>query len=230
MSKKFEVLDRMDLLIEGWKSSNDSRRVFLSCYRLMTGNMLIALDKEVFHDPEWINTLLHRFANYYFDALNCYDCGETTSKVWHEVHLHTAEKELRDVQYLLMGVNAHINYDLVLTLYDMLHQDWNNLNIKQQLLRYQDHCKVNEIIADSIDAVQDELLSPSDPMMSWIDKAFGRVDEYLLSRLITSWRQEVWDQACTLMASADKDEQERIRQKLESSVLKRNNLISVDIF
>lgn len=230
MSKKFEVIEQMDLLITGWQEKGDARKVFLSCYRLMTGNMLDALDKGVFHDPDWINTLLHRFANYYFDALNCYDCGENTSKVWLEVHLCTAEKELRDVQYLLMGVNAHINYDLVLTLYDMLHQDWKELSKKEQILRYEDHCKVNEIIAASIDAVQDELLSPSDPVMGWIDRAFGRVDEYLLSRLITSWRQEVWDQACVLISSSNVDEHERIRIKLEKSVLKRNKLISVDIF
>lgn len=230
MSNKFEVLEQMDLLIADWQEKGDARKVFLSCYRLMTGNMLNALDKGVFHDPDWINALLHRFANYYFDALKCYDCGENPSKVWYEVHLRTAEKELRDVQYLLMGVNAHINYDLVLTLYDMLHQDWKDLSKKEQLLRYEDHCKVNEIIAASIDAVQDELLSPTDAVMSWIDKAFGRVDEYLLSRLITSWRQEVWDQSCVLMSSSDVDEHERIRLKLEKSVLKRNNLISVDIF
>jgi DNA-directed RNA polymerase subunit N (RpoN/RPB10) len=230
MSNKFEVLDRMDLLIGVWKPSNDARQIFLSCYRLMTGNMLNALDKGAFHDPEWINTLLHNFADYYFDALACYDCGKPVSKVWQEVHQYTNEKKLRHVQYLLMGVNAHINYDLVLTLYDMLHEDWKNLSKEEQILRYQDHCKVNEIIAASIDEVQDELLSPSDPVMGWIDTAFGRVDEYLLSRLITSWRQEVWDQACVLMSSSDMDEQENIRLKLENSVLKRNHLISLDFF
>lgn len=228
-SNKIEVLDKMDSFIESWETSNDSRQIFLKCYRLMTANMFLALEKDVFHDPVWINTLLHRFANYYFDALNCYDCGGNTSKVWHEVHLLTSEKELREVQYLLMGVNAHINYDLVLTLYDMLHENWNDLSKKDQTLLYEDHCKVNEIIAASIDAVQDELLSPADPMMGWIDKAFGRVDEYLLSRLIMSWRQEVWDQACALMTSADKEKQEYIRLRLEKNVIKRNKLLSISL-
>lgn len=224
------VLDRMDLLIRGWQEKEDSRQFFLRCYRLMTGNMLDALDKEAFHDPDWIHTLLHRFADYYFEALDCYDCGRTTTKVWHEVHQLTAEKELREVQYLLMGVNAHINYDLVLTIYDLLHLEWKELSDSEKLARYQDHCKVNEIIAASIDAVQDELLSPSDPFMDLIDQAFGRMDEYLLSKLITNWRQEVWDQACSLLVISDELEREEIRKKLEASVLKRNKLISLDFF
>ncbi|PZX46864.1 DUF5995 family protein [Algoriphagus chordae] len=227
MPNKSEVLQRMDTLVEAWKTNDDSRQVFLSCYRLMTGNMLEALNKEAFHDPQWIHTLLHSFAEYYFDALNCYDCGKPVSKVWMEVHQYTLERELRHVQYLLMGVNAHINYDLVLTLYDMLHQDWQNLSPKEQKQRYEDHCKVNEIIAATIDKVQDELLTPADPVMGWIDTAFGRMDEYLLSRLITSWRQEVWDQACSMILS-EENQREVLRLSIENSVIKRNKLIALD--
>lgn len=228
MQNKREVLHRMDSHIDTWKAANDSRQVFLSCYRLMTGNVVEALDKGTFHDPEWINNLLHRFAEYYFDALACYDCGKPVSKVWHEVHQFTAGKKLRQVQYLLLGVNAHINYDLVLTLFDMLHEDWQTLSPLEQKLRFEDHCKVNEIIAASIDQVQDELLSPADPVMGWIDKAFGRMDEYLLSRLITSWRQEVWDQACGMIAESEDIQREVLRLTIEISVIKRNKLIALD--
>lgn len=229
MTQNLEVLHRMDVLLAGWKTTNDSRQIFLSCYRLMTGNMLESLDKGAFHDPEWIRTLLHKFADYYFNALNCYDCGEEVSKVWMEVHQFTAEKKLRHVQYLLMGVNAHINYDLVLTLFDMLHQDWQHLTPLEQQQRYEDHCKVNEIIGGTIDRVQDELLSPADPVMGWIDKAFGRVDEYLLSVLITSWRKEVWDQACSMIAFSEENQREVLRLSIEKSVLKRNRLLAFDL-
>ena len=228
MPNKSEVLQRMDLLIESWKTNNDSRQVFLSCYRLMTGNMADALDKAIFHDPEWINTLLHSFAEYYFDALACYDCGKPVSKVWHEVQKFTAEKELRHVQYLLMGVNAPIKYDLVLALFGMLPKDWQNLSVQEQNLRFEDHCKVNEIIAASIDRVQDELLSPADPVMGWIDKAFGRMCEYLLSRLITSWLQEVWDQACSMIAVSEENQPEVPRFSIEKSLIKRNKLLALD--
>lgn len=228
MSTYHEVLHRMDSLIKGWENNNDSRQVFLSCYRLMTGNMLEVINEGSFHDPDWIYTLLHRFADYYFDALDCYDCKRPVSKVWKEVHQLTLEKKLRDMQYLLMGVNAHINYDLVLTLYDLLHQGWNQLSPIQQEMRFKDHCKVNEIIAGTIDQVQDELLNPTDELMNWIDKAFGRMDEYLLSQLITAWRQEVWDQAYLMISSTEEIQREELRLSIEKRVIKRNKLIALD--
>ena len=35
--------------------------------------------------------------------------------------------------------------------------------------------------------------------MKVIDQLFGRLDEYLLSILITSWREEVWQHAIKLI-------------------------------
>ncbi|SIN67105.1 hypothetical protein SAMN05444394_0482 [Algoriphagus halophilus] len=228
MATNLDVLNRMDFLIRDWKTKNDDRQVFLSCYRLMTGNMFQAIEMDEFHDRVWISTLLHRFANYYFDALECYDCGKTSPKIWQEVHQCTAELNLRQVQYLLMGVNAHINYDLVLTLFDLLDQEWPHLSREEQQLRYEDHCKVNEIIATSIDQVQDELINPSDLLMEWMDHVFGNLDEYLISSLITHWRQEVWDQACVLLGTKGIEHREILRAKLERSVLKRNRILAID--
>jgi hypothetical protein len=39
----------------------------------MTEKMLVALEQGSFEDVEWVDRLLHRFADYYFDALSCYE-------------------------------------------------------------------------------------------------------------------------------------------------------------
>ena len=83
-----------------------------------------------------------------------------------------------------MGVNAHINYDLVLALFDMLQPEWKQLSNQQKQIRLEDHNYVNQVIARTIDRVQDELLEPSNPGLAWVDKLFGRVDEFLISKLI----------------------------------------------
>lgn len=83
-----------------------------------------------------------------------------------------------------MGINAHINFDLVLTIYDMLKEEWSQLSDLERQDRYEDHVKVNDIIYNSIDAVQDTIIEKEHPSMDIIDKLFGRVDEYLLSRFI----------------------------------------------
>ena len=141
------MLQQMDAHVRNWQQQDDQRHVFLTCYRMMTANMLLAIEENKFHDREWVSKLLHHFADYYFEAVSCYDCGNNVPPVWQEVHQLTMQNKLLKVQSLMIGVNAHINYDLVLALYDLLEPDWNQLSETDREKRYEDHCKVNEIIA-----------------------------------------------------------------------------------
>ncbi len=221
------VLLQMDQYIQAWQQSDDQRHIFLSCYRMMTANMLQAVEANRFQDKEWVSKLLHHFADYYFDALACFDCGETAPPAWQQVHQYTREDKLHRLQYLLLGVNAHINYDLVLTLYDMLQPEWASLTEAQRKIRHEDHQLVNEVIAHTIDAVQDEIIEREDRFMALIDRAFGRLDEYLLSRLISSWRQDVWEKAQEMLLAESPAEREALRRKVEASVMRRGRLLGV---
>jgi len=219
------LLQQMDEQIAAWEHTGDRRRVFLRCYRMMTGNMLEAIEEGYFRDSVWINTLLHRFADYYFKALHCYDCGDPVTRVWKDAHHLTQDEGLHNLQRLLLGINAHINYDLVLTLRDMLQTEWETLTTEQRKARYVDHCLVNQVIGASIDQVQDDILEPGDPVLAIMDRLLGRVDEYLVSRLIRKWRQEVWEQAEYFLADPGQTNQERLRKELETSVLRRGERI-----
>ncbi len=221
MSDSQLVLEKMDGRIRAWKECGDSRFVFLSCYKMMSTNMLLALSEGEFHDREWVNELLNHFADYYFDGLSCFDCGDRTPEVWLAAHNATLEKELSEVQMLVLGVNAHINYDLVLALYDMLAPEWESLSEEQKKLRYEDHCHVNSIIARTIDAVQDSILEPESRFLAFLDVVFGRVDEYLISRLISSWREDVWNNTQGMLQLANEAEKEVFRKKIETEVLQR---------
>ncbi|MCB0705270.1 MAG: hypothetical protein KDC34_08175 [Saprospiraceae bacterium] len=218
------MLQRMDHYIEEWQGADDHRQIFLACYRMMTERMMAAIEAGSFMDREWVLKLLNHFGDYYFNALECYDCGRTTPLVWQQVHQITREEKLHRLQYLILGVNAHINYDLVFTLYDMLEPEWASLSDVDRKIRYEDHCMVNEIIANTIDKVQDEILEPSDRIMALIDRLFGRLDEYLLSRLIRKWRREVWENTQLMLAATDPSQKEALRKSIEEEVMHRGRL------
>ena len=78
---------------------------------------------------------------------------------------------------------------------------------------------VNAIISSTIDAVQDTVVEPASPIMALVDQVLGRMDEWLLSQLITSWRQEVWNVAIHLLETPEACEREAIRQEQEMKVL-----------
>lgn len=221
------VLIKMGEYVDQWKASNDGRHIFLSCYHLMSTNMMVSLQNKEFNDHIWVDQLLHRFADYYFESLSCYDCGDATPEVWNYAHKATSHSHLSEIQLLILGVNAHINYDLVLALYDLLKPEWNSLSEDQKLQRYNDHFHVNKVIANTIDKVQDDVLAPLSPELRWIDRLLGRLDEYLISKLILSWREEVWENTQHLLSLEPLEEQEKFRQELERAVLKKADLIAM---
>lgn len=222
--EQISVVDQMHEIITGWGETQDSRAIFLSCYAMMTQNMLIAIDNDEFHDCEWVNTLLHRFADYYFDALNAYDDHNETTAVWQLTFDAAQRPRTHVLQHLLLGVNAHINYDLVFTIFDMLNEHWVNLSPEDIQRRYQDHCHVNEVIYRTIDAVQDDVVERHSSAMDIIDKVFLTLDEWLLYRLICGWREQVWQDATQLMQCTELEAPD-VRRLVEYRAVQRGEAI-----
>jgi hypothetical protein len=216
----------MQSLVQEFEKISDRRAIFLNCYLLMTQNMLKAIEAGEFNDSGWVHTLLHHFADYYFEALSAYELDNPSAPaIWRVAHRAAGEPETLVLQNLLLGVNAHINYDLVLTLVDLLEPEWRQLPANQRQQRHSDYCQVNKIISHTIDTVQDEVVERYSPLMDVLDKMFGSLDERLISQLITNWRDEVWDEAVALLTTADIEERQRLLDQIEATTQKRAEAI-----
>lgn len=226
MTDQSAVTGRMDAQIEEWEKRSDHRAIFLRCYSMMTHNMLTAVRAGQFHDPDWVTSLLNHFAGYYFNALEAYEAsGQSAPPVWMVAHEAADREGTLALQNLLLGVNAHINYDLVLTLVDILGPEWSDLIESQRQTRYQDHCHVNTIIGKTIDAIQDQVIEIEQPDMDLIDKALGPLDEWLMSNLISNWRDEVWDQAVEILEIRGSEARLAKRGRIEDTTLARAEAI-----
>jgi hypothetical protein len=221
------VIERMQALIRKWEAEADQKSVFLSCYLMMTENMLTAIEQDEFIDTDWVVRLLHHFAEYYFHALESYEQDpSTTPLVWKLAYSDTGHITITPLQKLLLGVNAHINYDLVFTLVDLLKPEWETLSEDQRVLRYTDHCHVNQVIGQTIDSVQDLVIEPAMPIMDLVDKLLGPIDEMLISHLITHWRETVWKNAIHLLETEDAEEQTRLISHIGKEALQIGEFIS----
>ncbi len=216
------LLDRMTARAAEWEVCGDKRYIFLQCYTLMTSNMLEAVRQGRFSDPVWVENLLRSFAGYYFDALSMYEGQpDQTPAVWKQAHDASCTGKLHVMQHLLLGVNDHINYDLVLALYDEIAADWQVMSVEQRTMRKSDHDQVNRIIAETIDRVQDEVIEKHSPFMAVVDRLMGRVDEWMLSELISGWRREVWNETCTMLAATTPEQRDEMKAALEAKVMKK---------
>lgn len=220
------TVDRMVALLDQWEQGGDQRAPFLRCYLMMTRNMLTGVQTGEFHDAAWVDRLIHRFAEYYFDATHAFDASHSDCPaIWSGAHGAATQGSVFIVQRLLLGINAHINYDLVLALVDLLEEEWPSLTDEQKARRFEDYATVNAVIARTIDDVQDLVVEKEAPWLDFFDKAMGRVDEWLVSRIIIRWRRGIWDRAVQMLDSESIDGREAVRREVEADALVRADAI-----
>jgi hypothetical protein len=81
------------------------------------------------------------------------------------------------------------------------------------------------VIYRTIDAVQDQVVERYSPAMNVVDHVFGTLDEWLLGRLITSWREQVWAFAAQLVQCDCDADSLRVRQAVELQSMKRAHAV-----
>jgi flagellin-specific chaperone FliS len=222
MIGKDPVLARMKGLLGDWESAKDRRLIFLTCYELMTQNILAAIEAKDFEDVNWVATLMENFAGYYFHALEVYEDDQANSPAaWRIAFKAAHDPRTHVLQNLVLGVNAHINYDLVLALSDLLAPEWPQLSTEQRKMRYRDHCHVNDIINQTINAVQDQVIDRFEPWFAVVDKVLGPVDEWMTSLLISEWREEVWKYATRIIDPAEFMDKQTVIQHVERVSIQR---------
>jgi hypothetical protein len=91
-------------------------------------------------------------------------------------------------------------------------------------MRYFDHCHVNDIIGQTVDAVQDNVVEHWRPSMDILDKLLGPLDEWMTSQLIRFWREEVWKHAM-LFLQTSRSNREGLRRQIESETIQRAEII-----
>lgn len=223
------LLQRMEQQLTLWQEQADRRATFLACYTLMTRHMLAGLETERFADGPWVHQLIHDFAAYYFVALATYE-GQANGllpEVWSQTHRMTLDPETPVIQSLLMGVNAHINCDLALVLDDLLEPTWAASSPAVRARRYSDYRQVNAVIAETINSVQDDVIAPQARGLHLVDFALGPLDEWCTARLITNWRNDVWQHTLDILDAPDAPTRQAMRHQADADAVKRMALLNL---
>ena len=187
---------------------------------MMTRNVLAALAGNEFHDPAWVRHLLVHFADYYFRALDAYEADEASAPaVWACAYRAAAHHNAPAVQQLVLGVNAHINYDLVFATADLLADEWAAMSVEERERRQADYNHVNAIIGRIIDQVQTEILNRREPALALMDALLGPLDEWLVEAEVSRWRDRVWSEAGHHLSLRDPVERQQHRAAVEAAAL-----------
>lgn len=182
-----EVIDRLTTLEARLRDRDDRRAVFLTIYSRMTRDVMRGLATDHFVDAAWLRQYLITFANYYRRAFLAFERGDLDAvpDPWRIAFGTATGGDALVIQDAFLGVNAHINYDLALTVTDVGIDP----NRPQ---KYADHRAINEILTRLVDAQQTALAELYAAGLADIDTVFGQLDESLTLLSMTEGREQAW--------------------------------------
>ncbi|MGZ4502880.1 MAG: DUF5995 family protein [Nocardioidaceae bacterium] len=184
-----EAQDRLATL----PADRSSWRAFLSAYQRTTAAVADALAHAEFEDPAWVERWDVAFARLYLDAHDAALHGGAVGRPWRLAF--DAAPELPDLRRVLLGINAHINYDLPQALLAVISEE----DFEDPVLmarRRRDHERIDALLAGRVGAEDDEL-----PPESWTYRLLTPLNHLSTKRFLKEARRKVWHNTFELHAA-----------------------------
>ncbi len=189
-----ELIDRMQALLEPLQAADDQRRYFHATYLRTTIAAAAEIKRGGFADPAWVERWDIAFADLYLDALAAAMAGRRPARPW-EIAFG-ADRGLPALRHVLLGMNAHINFDLPQALIAVI-TDEELADPAVRASRAADHRRIDEVLAARVGAEDDELASIGGPG-SLLDRALKPVNRLGTQRFLREARAKVWANALEL--------------------------------
>jgi hypothetical protein len=188
-----DAFDRLRILERRLREAGDRRAVFLTIYTRMTAAVRDAIDGGRFTDPDWMRRYTVTFADYYRRAFLAFERGDVDAvpDPWLVAFSTAVTGSALVAQDAFLGINAHINYDLALTLRDVGIDP-------HRRRKHADHRVIDDVLTDLIDAQQVALADFYAPGLADVDATLGRFDEALSLFSMIEGRTGAWRIATVL--------------------------------
>jgi hypothetical protein len=218
-----EAIPAMQKALDWYHERNDYRAVFLRSYYIITLNVHQAVygygkwgkgGQGIFFDPAWIASLAGKFSSLYFESLGTFERPEPAERAWKVAHQLATGRDSTVIQDLLLGLNAHINYDLAYGIYLNLKEHGDDQNHLRLPRRKFDHDQVNDILMGSIPEITETLARDYGGMIRFLDVALDRFDDMIAGTGLRHYRERVWWDAVTFLTAADDGELALVKDKL----------------
>lgn len=210
-----QVLEQLDHIIEETLAENNHLGVFAYVYRRTTAQILEAVNNGRFEDNARMQKMDVIFANLYLKAYHDYKVGNPVCNAW-KISFDAKNKNISIVQHLMVGMNAHINYDLgqaaALTCPGKSIESLKH-----------DFMEVNYVLAELTDVMQNKLGRIS-PLMFLLDWIGHRSDERLTNFSMKKARDFAWKLAVELANSNGKEKESRLK-KADKNVSKLGKIL-----
>ena len=192
-----DVVVVMDERLSELAQLGDARRAqrdFLATYRRTTLAVGDAIVAAAFEDPEWVEAWDVVFADLYLEALTADLAGDSgvsavsaVSRPWRLAF--DVPPGLPPLRNVLVGINAHINYDQPQALLAVISdEDFSDERLMAR--RTRDHERIDGVLSSRVAAADSELAAGR--ALSALDRALLPLNRAASKRFLREARQKVW--------------------------------------
>jgi hypothetical protein len=187
------VVQRMQERLETLPPGQSHRRIFLKTYQRTTIAVGKAVKDAYFEDSEWVERWDVVFADLYLDAHDADVDGRAADgpRPWRLAF--DADPALPPLRHVLLGINAHVNYDLPQALLAVIDRK----DFKDQALidrRRRDHERMDGVLSSRVTA-EDQALGGA---RSLLDRVLTPLNRLGSKRFLKEARTKVWHNASEL--------------------------------
>jgi Family of unknown function (DUF5995) len=180
-----EVVDKLKQRIDALPPDQVHRRTFMTTYQRTRQAVAEAVDAAFFEDPDWVVRWDVAFADLFIVAHDADQIGGHVPRPWRLAF--RADPTLPTIVHLLLGMNAHINYDLPpATLSVITDHDFQDPVLIDR--RRRDHERIDRILAARV-AAEDHAIGGA---RSLLDRVLTPANRLSSRRFLREARGKVW--------------------------------------
>jgi hypothetical protein len=183
----------MQARLDALRPEDNARREFLGTYQRTTIAVGRAVADGVFEDGPWVEDWDVAFADLYLRALDADLAGDRVPRPWRLAF--EARAGLHALQHVLLGINAHINYDLPQALLAVISDaEFHDPAVLDR--RRRDHERIDRVLSARVAAEDHELATRS--ARSLLDRLLQPLNQSASKRFLREARQKVWHNTAEL--------------------------------
>ena len=189
-----KLIGQMAPMLESLQAADDHRQYFHATYLRTTIAVAEELRRGGFSDAEWVERWDVAFADLYLDALQTALEGRRPALPWDTAF--SAPADLPPLRHVLLGMNAHVNYDLPQALLAVItDQQFDDADLLAG--RESDHRRIDNVLASRVAAEDDELARITGAG-SLLDRLLRPLNQRGTQRFLREAREKVWGNAVVL--------------------------------
>jgi uncharacterized protein DUF5995 len=193
------LIARMEADLADLAAAGDRRRHFHATYLRTTRAVADEIARGGFVDGDWMRRWDIAFAEFYLDALDADRAGRPVAGPWRVAFDAARDRgDLPPLRHVLLGMNAHINYDLPQALLAVISSaEFDDPAVLAR--RAADHRHVDDVLLARVAAEDDELTVQGSQGL--LDRLLRPVNRAGTKRFLAEARAKVWHNATVLDAA-----------------------------